>query len=56
MQTLIFIKMGIEKSRLTYKGEGKRNPALKNAKTGEEHLKNRRVEIEKQETSKNDKK
>lgn len=50
------IKMGIEKSRLTYKGEGKRNPALKNAKTGEEHLKNRRVEIEKQETSKNDKK
>lgn len=48
------IKMGVEKKRLTYFGEGKKKPVAKNAKTEDEHQKNRRVEIVKQETSKND--
>ncbi|MFN6943919.1 MAG: OmpA family protein [Cytophagaceae bacterium] len=40
------ISKGIDKSRLTAKGYGKDKPLIKNAKTEEEHQKNRRTELE----------
>lgn len=39
------ILKGISKNRLTTRGDGESNPAVKNAKTEEEHQLNRRVEI-----------
>lgn len=49
------IKMGIDKKRLSYDGAGKTHPAVPNAQTEEEHQKNRRVEIIKQDNPNSEK-
>ena len=39
------VKMGVDKSRLVHQGFGELQPEIRDAKTEEEHQKNRRVEI-----------
>ena len=43
----LFVEKGISKERLQYTGKGKADPVFKDAKTEDEHQKNRRVEIRK---------
>ena len=50
------VKMGVPSARMSYKGEGERSPVIPNAKTEEEHQKNRRVEVIKIDSTTNDKK
>lgn len=50
------IKMGVPQVRMKYKGEGESHPVIPNAKTEEEHQKNRRVEVIKIDLSNEDNK
>ena len=42
----ILVEKGISKEKLKYAGKGKADPIVRNAKTEDEHQKNRRVEIQ----------